>query len=112
MTIGKALAPLKQMNVLSLLVIVILSSALLILINYFTLRITSAVRAYINGESQYSKGQKDAARDLTLYLTSEYTIYWNHFRREIQVPIGDSLARTELMKNGNEEIVIYLFTTS
>lgn len=105
MTIGKALATLKQMNVLSLLVIVIVSSTLLILINYFTLRITSAVRAYINGESQYSKGQKDAARDLTLYITTQDTIYWAHYRKALHVPIGDSLARTELMKNGNEEII-------
>ena len=105
MTIGKVLTTLKQMNVSSLLVIVIASSALLILINYFTLRITSAVRAYINGESQYSKGQKDAARDLTLYLTTEDTVYWSHYRKALQVPIGDSLARTELMKNGNEELI-------
>ena len=105
MSIVKKFLSLLKMKVLSFLVVVIFSSAVLILINYFTIRTTSAVRAYINGESQYSKGQKDAARNLILYLNSEDSSYWNEFVKELSVPLGDSLARIELMKNGSTETI-------
>ncbi len=105
MGILQKLLALRSMKVFSLLVVFIAASTLLILINYFTIRITSAVRAYINGESQYSKGQKDAARNLILFLETEDTVYWNGFRKELNVPIGDSIARTELMEDGQREIV-------
>ena len=105
MSIGKKLPAFTGKGVFSFLAVVIAASTLLVLINYFTLRITSAVRAYINGESQYSKGQKDATRNLILYLETKDTLYWNGFRKELNVPIGDSIARTELMNGGPEEII-------
>ncbi|MDW3210512.1 MAG: PAS domain S-box protein [Reichenbachiella sp.] len=73
--------------------------AILISVNYYTLKTTSAVRAYINGESQYSKGQKAASNHLILYLTSKEEHYWDQFLSDMNVPIGDSLARIAMQND-------------
>ncbi|WP_420581705.1 PAS domain S-box protein [Reichenbachiella sp.] len=85
--------------------IILVVCAILISVNYYTLKTTSAVRAYINGESQYSKGQKAASNHLILYLTSKEEHYWDKFIADINIPIGDSLARIAMQNNlGNQEI--------
>lgn len=75
--------------------------ASLISVNYYTIKTTSAVRAYINGESQYSKGQKAASNHLILYLVSNEEPYWEKFLSDITVPIGDSLARVAMQNDLN-----------
>jgi hypothetical protein len=92
-------------NVIVLIGIIFFASTVLIVINYYTILITSGVRAYINGESQYSKGQKDASRNLLLYLDSSDTLYFNRFRKELSVNIGDSIVRTGLSKGIDESII-------
>ena len=89
---------------LSLLVVVFVST-LLILVDYFTIRTTSAVRAYTNGESRYSKGQKDGSKHLIMYISSGNPKYWDYFLRELKVPLGDSAARVGLMNNGEEAAI-------
>lgn len=89
----------------SLVLVIFLSTFLLAGINYFTIKTISAVRAYVNGESQYSKGQKDGARHLIIYLSLQDEQYFNSFKEEIQVPIGDSLARVGLMRNDSYETI-------
>jgi len=76
-----------------LVILVIVGSTTLVVINYYSIKTTSSVRAYINGESRYSKGQKDASRHLISYLISEEEKYWTLFEEELKIPIGDSLAR-------------------
>lgn len=105
MNVLKKLRTLPRRSVFSFLIITIVSATLLILINYFTLRITSATRAYINGESQYSKGQKDATRNLIMYLNTEDEGYWGEFKKEMDVPISDSLVRIEMDINQNRELI-------
>ncbi len=95
---------LTQRNVLALLFLIISTSSLLIVINYFTIKTISATRAYTNGESQYSKGQKDAAHHLAMYVYTEDSAYWKLFLHELEVPIGDSIARVALTKQESEEI--------
>jgi signal transduction histidine kinase len=90
---------------LILLLIAFLSSGFLILINYFTIRTISTVRAYTNGESRYSKGQKDAARHLIMYVNTADERYWNSFLKEIAVPIGDSIARTAMQRGLSTDII-------
>jgi len=84
-----------------LLLIVVLASAAMIIMNYYTIKILSSVRAYINGESQYSKGQKDASAHLINYIylgnNSEYTA----FEQNITVPEGDYVARIALLQKNN-----------
>ena len=77
----------------------------LIVINYITIRILSASRAYINGESHYSKGQNKASRHLITYLYTEDNKSWESFQDEISVPIGDQIAREALAQNLNDSIV-------
>ncbi len=64
--------------------------------NYYTIRILSATRSYINGESQYSKGQKDASAYLINYIYLENEADYIAFKRSISIPEGDHIARIAL----------------
>jgi signal transduction histidine kinase len=97
----KDLKYLKKPNIIILLVILFSCSAL-IFINCFTIKILSGSRAYVNGESHYSKGQKDAVRHLITYLYTEDTAQWNLYKVELSVPQGDGNARISLTKNPND----------
>lgn len=92
-------------NVFILLLIVFVSCALLICINFFTIKILSANRAYVNGESHYSKGQKDASRHLITYLYTKDSNQWKLYLQELKVPQGDGIARITLLKAGDNEVV-------
>ena len=84
-----------------LVLLIVLSSATLTVINYYSLKTTSSVRAYINGESHYSKGQKDASSHLITYLSLEDEESWQAFEEELNVSIGDSLARVGLLNDSS-----------
>jgi signal transduction histidine kinase len=86
---------LKRMSLL-LLVIVALASAAIIVVNYYSIRILSGARAYINGESQYSKGQKDASAALTSYIYLGKESDYKAFLDNINVNRGDRTARIAL----------------
>lgn len=86
----------------ALVAVVIIAASCMILINYFTIRTLSTARAYSDGESRYSKGQKDAARNLIMFVNTEEDKYWNSYLEEISVPIGDSIARVGLMHGAIE----------
>jgi signal transduction histidine kinase len=90
-------------NVFILILIVFISCALLICINIFTIKILSANRAYVNGESHYSKGQKDASRHLITYLYTKDPQQWKLYLEEIKVPQGDGIARITLLKAGDNQ---------
>ncbi|CAD0003812.1 sensor histidine kinase [Flavobacterium chungangense] len=87
-----------------LLSIVFISCALLICVNLFTIKILSANRAYINGESHYSKGQKDASRHLIHYVFTQDDHKWRLFQEELKVPQSARIARETLVKFGDSEI--------
>lgn len=91
-------------NGYTLLLIVFISCVLLICINLFTIKILSANRAYINGESHYSKGQKDASRHLIHYLFTKDKHKWKLFQEELKVPQSARIARETLMKFGDNDI--------
>lgn len=75
-----------------LIFLVVFASAVLMTVNYFTVRTLSATRAIINGESTYSKAQKDASRYLQSYLNTRdeksYNLYLFYLNRDV----NDSLA--------------------
>ncbi len=98
-------------NVFILILIVFISCALLICINFFTIKILSANRAYVNGESHYSKGQKDASRHLISYLYTKNPNQWKSFIEEIKVPQGDAIARITLLKAGDNQVARNGFLT-
>jgi signal transduction histidine kinase len=94
-TIAGVRQVLKRMS-LWLLVIVALASAAIIVVNYYSIRILSGARAYINGESQYSKGQKDASAALTSYIYLGKETDYRAFLENINVNRGDRTARIAL----------------
>jgi signal transduction histidine kinase len=96
---------LTQRHVISFVLFVSLCTSILIVTNYYTLKTVSAVRAYIHGESQYSKEEKDASRNLIMYINTEEKEYWNKFQNSIKVPLGDSIARVELTKKGEVSVI-------
>lgn len=93
----------KQTPIFILLATTLLSGLLLILINFYTIKILNATRAYVNGESHYSKSQKDATRYLISYLHTAEEHQWQKFAAEIQVPLSDGRAREGLVKDRPDE---------
>jgi signal transduction histidine kinase len=94
---------------LSLLFVVFIASVALIAVNFYTIKILSSLRAYIVGESQYSKGQKDALLYLSTYLQTEDSVYWRSFNEAIKTPEGDNEARQLLTKNADFEKIAFGF---
>jgi diguanylate cyclase (GGDEF)-like protein len=70
---------------------------LLILAN-FSFGLLSSVRAYVGGESLWSKAQKDAVYHLQKYAASRAPEELRQFRADIDVPLGDHEARVEMDK--------------
>jgi signal transduction histidine kinase len=65
---------------------------------WFTLNITSSIRAYVGGEGLWSKGQKAAIADLLHYSTTLDQADYDAFLSNLNVPLGDKKARLELDK--------------
>jgi signal transduction histidine kinase len=96
---------LRSSNLFILLIIVFLSCALLIFINFFTIKILSASRAYVNGESHYSKAQKDAVRHLIIYIYTQDKREWELYSEELKVPQGDGIARVALLNHDADTVI-------
>jgi hypothetical protein len=92
---------LKRRMTAVLLLIIVIASAGMTFMNYYTIKILSATRSYINGESQYSKGQKDASAHLINYIYLENEADYKAFEQYISVPVGDRIARIALSSNNN-----------
>ncbi len=92
-----------------LLLFILVASILLILTNFYTIKVFYAVKKYISAESQYSKGQKDAAIFLVIYLQTENPVHMQAFKEAIIIPIGDNLARHNLTSNGKQEVTVKWF---
>jgi diguanylate cyclase (GGDEF)-like protein len=76
--------------------------SLLILAN-FSFGVLSSVRAYVGGESRWSKAQKDAVFHLQKYAITRAPQDLRRFRENISVPLGDHTARLE-MNNSSPDI--------
>ncbi|QKD01904.1 EAL domain-containing protein [Mesorhizobium loti] len=72
---------------------VVLIQALVASLSLYTL---SAVRAYVGGESQWSKGQKHAIYFLSLYADNGNEEFFGEYRAAIAVPLADRSARLAL----------------
>ena len=81
------------------LLVMVMASVTIVIVNYYSIRILSGARAYINGESQYSKGQKDASAYLTNYISFENEADYAGFCVAINIPKGDRVARLALSSN-------------
>lgn len=70
----------------------------LVLLFQFQMDVNVAIRAYVGGEGLWAKAQKDATRSLEHYAVSRDEADYQAYRRFIQVPLGDRIARLELQK--------------
>lgn len=69
-----------------------------IFFTYIGLSVQSSVRAYVAGESLWSKSQRDAAYNLHLYSTTGNIMFFEQFEKSLIVPKGLKTARLELLK--------------
>ncbi len=58
-----------------------------------SLNVLSSVRAYVGGESLWSKGQKEAIHSLYLFSGTGRKEFYDQYERAIAVPLGDRAAR-------------------
>ena len=68
--------------------------------------VLSSARAYVGGESLYSKGQKNAVRWLDEYLRSGDESDFRRYRESLAIPLGDRLARIELEKPAPDDAAV------
>ncbi|MDB5022521.1 MAG: His Kinase (phospho-acceptor) protein [Mucilaginibacter sp.] len=100
-----ALKLLKKKKALVLLLLMAMASAAIIMVNYYSIKILSGAGAYINGESEYSKGQKDASAHLINYISFENESDYAAFEKAISIPKGDNRAQRALsLNNSNYEL--------
>src|SRR5208337_921250 len=69
---------------------------LLLVLWIISMDILSATRAYVGGESLWSKAQKDAVFYLNRYGTTHSETDYERYQDAIRVPLGDRKAREEL----------------
>ena len=86
---------------IALLAVIVLSSKALIFFNYYVIKITASTRGYINGESNYSKGQKDASNYLMQYLESESEVDWKLYQKNMLIPFGPRDFRLALLNDSS-----------
>lgn len=84
---------------------VAIACALLIFASYFSTQVNSAIRAYVHGESEYSKGQKDATKMLIFYVLTGSESHYEAFEKSIAIPLSDGRARRALQSDAPDEVV-------
>ena len=73
---------------------------------YFAMSTLSAVRAFVGSEGLWSKGHKNAVIALNQYVIAKNPADYITFKNELEVSLGDKVARLELMKDDfNPEVV-------
>ena len=70
----------------------------LVLLSSFSIDLLSAARAFVGGESLWSKGQKAAVIHLMRYAGSHDEDEFRAYELAIAVPLGDHQARLELVR--------------
>lgn len=96
---------LKALNLRQVISITLVACTVLILVNYYTIRIMSATRSYVNGESLYSKGHNKAVNSLLLFLLTEQDLYWQQFEDGLAVNFGDEKARIAMQSGAEKKII-------
>src|ERR1700759_669190 len=75
-----------------------LMTILMTLFASFSVSVMSVLLAYVGGESQWSKGEKDAVRALERFAHSGDERDYQVFLKRIAVPLADREAKLELNK--------------
>jgi hypothetical protein len=69
-----------------------------LLVTVISIDLMSAIRAYVTGESLYSKGQKDGQLHLIEYAEHHREQDYESFLGAMALPIGDRIARVALQR--------------
>ena len=93
----------RQSRVAGLIVIVI---ALQTLLGALSMDVLSSVRAFVGGESIWSKAQRDAAAHLNEYQRTRSETEHSAFVADIAIPLADRRAREEMDKPAYDEEVV------
>src|ERR1700681_3049858 len=94
----------KLFVVVSLFVCIVLS---VFLLGAFRSMILSSVRAYIQGEDYWSKGQKEAVMPVMQYADSSSQAQSQAYLNAIGAPLGVKFARIELEKPTPDMTIVY-----
>jgi len=89
--------------IIALFVAIILCFVLITQIQMDTL---TAIRSYVGGEGLWAKAQKDAIHSIEHYAISRDETDYLAYRRYINVPLGDRIARVELQKENSDLAVV------
>ncbi|MBK6782112.1 MAG: response regulator [Gemmatimonadetes bacterium] len=81
--------------------------AILLVIAAIGFETLSAARAYVGGEGQWSKAQKDAVRHLMRYAWDGDSLHYAAYQRELEVYRGDHVARVELLRPAPDWEVVH-----
>jgi PAS domain S-box-containing protein len=79
----------------------------LLIFSYQIIGSLSALRAYVEGEGLWSKGQKQAVHDLGRYASSHSESDFRAYEQALQTPLGDMKARLELEKPVPDLRIVY-----
>jgi PAS domain S-box-containing protein len=79
----------------------------LLVLSYQVIGSLSALRAYVGGESLWSKAQKQAVHDLLRYASSHAESDYQGYELALRTPLGDKKARLELEKPTPDLRVVY-----
>lgn len=66
-------------------------------VSYFGNKVQSGNRAYISGESEWSKAQKEATINLLQYVRTEDELFYDRYQQSLEVILGDREGREELL---------------
>jgi diguanylate cyclase (GGDEF)-like protein len=95
LTASRAREPLSPFAIVWMFAAIVLC---LLALSNFSFGLLSSVRAYVGGESLWSKAQKDAVFHLQSYAISHAPGELREFRADIAIPLGDQAARLEMNK--------------
>ncbi len=73
-------------------------TALTLSLGLVSLNVLSSLRAYVHGESMWSKGELQAIAALRRFSSTGIDADYQRFRRAIEVPLSDRVARIELLR--------------
>ena len=79
---------------------------LLLAVMEVSLNLSAGVRAYVQGEGLWSKGQKDATYYLVRFLRTHDQHDYQLYEQSIRIPLGDRIARLELDKPEYDEKIV------
>ena len=74
----------------------LLTVTVMLLLSIASISALSSLRAYVNGEGRWSKSEGQAMADLRIYGISHDEAAYQRFQAQLDVPLGDRLARLQL----------------